>query len=427
MTGASIGTYCYDIALSKVQFSSDTSQFSPNNVRRLFMSGDGVFVQLFVNTGTGIYKKGIFNPAKAFDCFCDKNFKPIIQCLIDLVCSNLEEIVFCMQSQSGVNLSQAELNLTAILKGYTGSISPDLAKTLLGRFVRLRSITMFNGSLNEVMELAGTSDFRDYSKLFSDCVSDKTRLKEQSLGNAEWYNNSRLRPQHYMLDVQGGKLSKYFSTVKERLESALKSDKITEMNKQRFGKKQEKVNEFNCLSDNMLVCLTKYAKCSKKVGVDASKLIVGLSVPSNLESFGLSKNVSDALSRVSVDTSVKETSEKYDLLISSLAKLSETCYLTTLEMFFEAVKSYVDKKTTLKVKMKGFDPSRVLVPSGVRVSSDVEGLLDCKFTENGTIRGSMAILLAYTCRLNIPASQIRDKSMYEVSYWSGILGRKETK
>ena len=426
MANSSVGTYCYDVALSKVQFSSDTSQFSPNNVRRLFLSGDGVVVQLYVNTGSGIYKKGFFNPAKAFDCFCDKGFKPIIQCLVDLVCSNLEEIVFCMQSQSGVNLNQAELNLTSILKGYTGSISPDLAKTLLGRFVRLRSVTMFNGSLNEVLELSSGDTLRDYAKSFSDCVSDKSRVKEQSLDNTEWYKHHRLRPQHYMLDVQGGKLSNYFEKVKGRLEQSDKETRIAEMNAQRFGEKQKIVDTYNQLASGMVACLKKYANSSRKVEIDATRLLTGLSVPTDISKFNLSSNVVDVLSRASENTSVKETSEKYELIISSLSKLSENCYLYVLEMFLEAVRSYKDKQTTLLVKSSHFELHKVKMPAGVADYSDVEYMVRGKFSDNASIKNSIARLLAYTCKLNIPQSQIKDLHMYEVSYWQDILNRKET-
>lgn len=427
MASSSVGTYCYDIALSKVQFSSDTNQFSPNNVRRLFISGDGVLVQLFVNTGTGIYKKGFFNPSKAFDCFCDKGYKPIVQCLVDLVCSNLEEIVFCTQSQSGTKLNQAELNLTALLKGYSGSLNPDLAKSLLGRFPRLREITMFNGTIEGVVEISGSETFRDYSKPFSDCISDKKLLYVQTLSNAEWYKHHRLRPQHYMLDIQGGKLSTYFEKVKSKLESSDKESRIAEMNAKRFGEKQKTVDTYNNYATGMLICLKKYAQSSKKVDIEATRLLVGLSAPTGLDQFGLSKDVVDVLSRASVDSSVKEMSEKYEVLTASLAKLSETCYLYALEMFFEAVRSYKERQTTLKVKSRDFDCSKIKVPTGVSGYFDVEELLGCKFSESVNVKVAMAHLLAYTCKLNIPLSQIKDKSMYEVEYWQGILSRKETK
>lgn len=426
MAGSSVGTYCYDIALSKVQFSSDTSHFSPNNVRRLFISGDGVLVQFFVNTGSGYCKSGYFNPSKAFDCFCDKGFKPIIQCLVDLVCSNLEEIVFCTQSKSGTNLNQSELNLTSILKGYTGSISPDLAKSLLGRFVRLRNIVFFNGLLDEVITISNTDVFKSFNKTFSDCVQDKSRIKEQSLGNSEWFKHHRLRPQHYMLDAQGGKLSNYFTNVKSKMEVVDKAAKIEEMNNQRFGKKQEVVDKRNIVATNMLVAMKKYvnSSISKKTRIDTATLVTSVSAPQDLSKYNLSKEVLDAFSRGSVNNAVKEESEKYDLVCNSLSKLSENCYKAVLTSFFSAVVEYGDKPTTLKIKLKGLDASKIVVPEGVS-SSYVEDILGVKFSSTGSIVGSYALLLTYLCKLNIPASQVKDKNMYELSYWSDLMGRKE--
>lgn len=424
MASSSIGTYCYDIALSKVQFSNNTSQFSPNNVRRIFISGDGVMIQSFVNTGTGRFKQGFFNPTKAFDCFCDKNYKPIVQCLVDLVCSNLEEIIFCTASQSGTKLNQSELNLTALLKGYSGSLSPDLAKSLLGRFPRLREIVMYSGTLQDVIELSKTDMFKDYSKLFTDCFEDKKLFYIQSLNNKEWYGSQRLRPQHYTLDVQGGKLSNYFATVKSKLEAEDKNEKIKEMNNQRFGKKQEIIDKRNIVANNMLVALRKYSSCSKKTHLDTANLLKGISAPEDLTKYNLSKDVVDAFSRGSVNNLIKEESEKYDLVSSSLSKLSENCYSLVLNDFLSAVYSYSERKTMLKVKLKGFDASKVVVPKGFN-SSSAEDLIGAKFSNEGSIVSSLAILLAYLCKLSVATSQIKDKQMYNVSYWSGLLNRKE--
>lgn len=424
MANSSVGTYCYDIALSKVQFSSNTSFFSPNNVRRIFISGDGVMVQLFVNTGTGKIKQGRFNPIKAFDCFCDKNYKPVVQCLVDLVCSNLEEIVFCTSTKSGIKLNQSELNLTALLKGYSGSLSPDLAQSLLGRFPRLREIVMFSGTLQDVIDLSGSEVFRDYSKLFTDCYEDKKLFYIQSLNNKDWFKQYRLRPQHYVLDMKGGKLSVYFDTVRSKLETKDKEDKIKEMNTQRFGKKQEVIDKRNLVATNMLISLKKYSNCSKKTYIDTAWLLKGISAPQDLTKYNLSKEVVDAFSRGSVNNNVKEESEKYDLVSASLSKLSENCYTMILESFFSAVFEYSERKVTLSVKLRDFDASKVVVPNGISASS-VEELLGVKFSSEGSIVNSLAILLAYLCKLNVASSQIKDKQMYTVSYWSGLLHRKE--
>lgn len=421
--GSGVGSYCYDIALSKVQFSSNTSQFSPNNIRRFFIGGDGVFVQLFVNTGTGKTKQGFYNPAKAFDCFCDKGFKPVMQCLVDLVCSNLEEIIFCTQSKSGVQLNQAELNLSTILKGYSGSLSPDLAKSLLGRFPRLREITLFKGTVYDVVEFFNNELFMDYSKTFSECVG-KSSISVQSLGNPEWYKHNRLRPQHYMLDAQGGKLSNYFNSVKSRMEESSKADKIKEMNSQRFGKKQELINKRNNVANNMLICIKKYSSCGKGVRVDTATLLRGISTPEDLSKYSLSKDVLDAFSRGSVNNLVKEESEKYDLILSSLSKLSENCYTTILLEFLSEVSIYFERKILLKVKLQGLDASKIVIPEGISCST-AESLLEVKFSKEGSIVNSFAILLAYLCRLKVTASQVKDKNMFEVSYWSNILSRKE--
>ena len=422
-----IGAYCYDLALSKVQFSSDTSKFSPNNVRRIFISGDGVLVQSFIDTGSGKFKQCTFNPTKAFNCFCDKGYKPIVQCLVDLVCSNLEEIVFCTKSSSGTNLNQAELNLSALLKGYSGSLSPDLSKSLLGRFPRFREIVMFNGLLSDVLSLTKDSNFGKSVKTFSDYISEKGLLYVQQLNNESWFAHHRLRPQHYLLDVQGGSLSKYFDSVKSAVEKSEKESKISEMNTKRFAEHQKNIDVRNQLATNMLVCLKRYANSSRKVDIDASKLLEGLSVPEELGTFCLSTEVLDVFKRARVDTSVKETAQKYELVISSLAKLSEACYLYTLNMFLDAVRSYEGKYALFLIKSRNFRIWNIRIPEGVNGYHDVELTMRSNFSKDASIKDSMAHLLAYTCKLNIPVSQIKDDDMYSVDYWRCILSRKETK
>lgn len=429
MSNVSVGTYCYDIALSKIQFSKDTTKFSPNNVRRLFISGDGVLVQLFVNTGSGYTLTGLFNPAKAFNCFCAKDFKPIIQCLVDLVCSNIEEIVFCTKSQNGINLNQSELNLTSILKGYTGAMSPDLAKSLLGRFVRLRSVTFFDGVLSQVISVEGTENFRGYDKLFVDCLPDKSLCRMQKLDNKDWYKSKRLRPQHYLMDGTG-RLSGYFERVQGLVEEQLKAGKIEEINNERLGKKAETIKVYDDLSSRFITCIKRYMACSSKTSFDATKLLQGIVVPQMDYSKLVSKDTLDVLSRASVNTQMKESAEKYDLLCNSLVLLTENCYNEILTSFLLAVSSYESKLTTLRVKMKGFNASQIVVPSECNGLKKAEELLECHFSVEGSksskaLKLSASLLLMYTCKLIVPYSQAKNKDVFSAQYWQGILSEKK--
>lgn len=428
MKNESVGAYCYDIALSKVQFSRDTTKFSPNNVRRLFISGDGVIVQFFVNTGSGYTNTGLFNPTKAFNCFCAKDFKPIIQCLTDLVCSNIEEIVFCTKSQNDVSLNQSELNLTAILKGYTGAMSTDLSKSLLGRFVRLRSVTFFDGTLSQVTSVEKTESFNGYDKMFADCLQNASLCRMQLLDNKDWYKSKRLRPQHYLLDGKG-RLLGYFERVQNLIEERLKSNKISEINSERLGKKAETIKSYDDLASRLLCCIRRYIYCSEKTSFDATKLLVGITVPEMDYSELVSKDTLDVLSRAVVDKQTKESAEKYDVLCRSLALLVENCYKEILTSFLLAVSSYERRKITLHVKMKGFHASDIVVPTECNGLKKAEELLECHFTIGSSgskaLKTSSAQLLMYTCKLVIPYSQAKNKEVFSIRYWSDILFGKK--
>lgn len=419
---ANIGSYCYDLTLSKIQFNSDTSKWSPNNVRRIFISGDGTCVQYFVGTIKGSYGCSLFNPTKAVNCFCDKGFKPIISCLIDLVCSNIEEIVFCTKSLSGVNLNQSELNLSAILKGYSGAMNPDLAKSLLGRFVRLRSICIYNGDLQSVVGMLDSGSLKNPVKLFGEIAPN---CSVQLLNNENWYKSRRLRPQIYSFDCKNGKLDKYFETVQESYESKLRESKINEINKGRYGKKEDEVRMADALASKFVTCLKKYASCSQKTEVDANLLTVNLRVPKGDYSKLVSSTSAEVLSH-GVQVDCKETMEFYELLIESLKCLAQNCYTQILSLFFNAVASYEDRMVTLNIKMKGFNAGKVVVPVDVFGRGKAEELLSCSFKVGITgsvreLKASACYIMVYLCKLVIPRSQAKNVAVYNKKFWEDII------
>lgn len=434
METVSVGKYCYNMALKRVQYSSDTSKCSPNNVRRLFISSDGVLVQYFVSADGGLFKSGVFNPAKVVDCFCDKGFVPIIKCLSDLICSNVEEIVFCTGSQCGIALSQKELNLSAILEGYSGSLSPDLIKSLLGRFVRLRSITFFNGMLTEVAGLR--QKLRNYDCLFSDLTEVKSRVVVKLTDNTQWYTKRRLRPQHYMLDIDGGKLSTYFLKVEETKSVADKSAKIAELKNERLGSRVEKIKDLDKVCTSFYKCIMKSAGLVERSGFKKIHMPMAdlkgrilrscstLTVPKLALEGMVSTYTYECLSAGSISDSVTDEAEKYELLAQALRVLAESLYTDYFAWFFNGVRQDFDEMSlTTKLAFAEFPAHRVFKPANV---SSAISLLeqDIGISLEGTskdIKYSVAVISTWLIRFHVMSTAEDVRRYRTISYWESLL------
>lgn len=226
------GKYCYDVVLDAIQYSNDSKDWSPNNIRRLILSPDGVAVQL--HTGRSLIQKP-FNIIKAGSCFSDEKYKPMITTLVNRICSSVEEIVFCTASSNGLYLPQSELELRSILASTKSTYTEaDLLRNISARFVRLRGILIFNCTIVGFLQKYGNF-LPDHLFQLCDTESVRSEAKIIDVHKDDWYKRYFLRPKDYLFDKENGALYKTLHRVEDTIEKSKREKQISE-NKSKFLK-----------------------------------------------------------------------------------------------------------------------------------------------------------------------------------------------
>ena len=206
-----------------------TSDYSPNNIRRVIISPDGVLVSFHKRLTAGrVSGSTNGNSQFAFLAFNalelnreeqSENYKPILLNLSEpRVCACVEEIVICTQSMNGVFDSgafQREVSVGGMIKSFinkSGSID-DVVKR---RFQRLRYFSLCSCTIQEVLmcckDLNFLSDFISEHPQFS----DRMQVKEYQSGEDYW-KYANLQTSIYPFDANV--LSKHFHEIKEKFEA----------------------------------------------------------------------------------------------------------------------------------------------------------------------------------------------------------------
>ncbi|PHE64210.1 hypothetical protein COF68_05025 [Bacillus toyonensis] len=222
-------------------------KWSPNNIRRLIVSPEGVVFQLFVTEGT-FYKNPIgivpFPFEESTHYALEKGY-PITSVLYrDRVFSSVEEVIILPKSPVvPYSLSSREFST---LQNKVSSLK------------RLANIVV-------VAEPVSLKDFVERNiQVLGDRYQLLTENKDAYLGNnqavpfvKDWYNHTSLRPQYYSLDEPNKKLHKYFQDVKENNPNK-PSNKTSSRSK---AKPEEKVEEKK--SNAKLTKVTKHLLFSR--------------------------------------------------------------------------------------------------------------------------------------------------------------------
>lgn len=160
------GSYLYDMVLPLVDYCGDikgkrqtySQYYSPNNIRRLYLSPDGAMVMYHVNAGKGLRKTVSFNGGMVQQCEMCADYVPMLYVLsADRVCASIEEVVICQRGDNGAVLDQREMDFMGLVKSYKGSGS-DLKDTIMNRYKRLHSFMVYSGSIKEFLASTGSYD-----------------------------------------------------------------------------------------------------------------------------------------------------------------------------------------------------------------------------------------------------------------------------
>jgi hypothetical protein len=243
-----IATYCYDLVLE--QFTKGFSgyknkeggadagkvnRWSPNNLRRIVISPDGVMLQYHVVEGTSYPNIIMYVPffmqgsggsdnktRNTVAYFNEPKHTPLINIVVkERVCSCIEEIVFLTNGkQTGISLPPQDYNIAELTK--TGNFNT--------RFSRLHGIVTLNMTMEQFRQALGGT-----TKLKSDTymVADDEVFKGYVVGNTtmvchedDWWKHTGLRGQYYVLDEKEGILDRKFTRIKAQMEKEIRDDKL---------------------------------------------------------------------------------------------------------------------------------------------------------------------------------------------------------
>ena len=203
--------------------------WSPNNVRRLAIGYEFVAVEYFRTGGKYgraievVDMRKILNSDKSVLLQDAKKYKGLLGVLVEgRICSSIEEIIFCKDSNYPEPIFSKDFDLGVLQKGNT---------TLESRFVRLRHISVTNISVRDILPYM-TETKNPLSLVLDKLLEDgKTIRTIVSQHEEDWMTGSSLRPKYYSMDETV--LSQHFDKVREKHEIELRESKLKGINDKR--------------------------------------------------------------------------------------------------------------------------------------------------------------------------------------------------
>lgn len=247
--------YCFNLINSLIDYRGDvarnskcndgqnvySSDFSPNNVRRLILSGDGARIDFHVSVDGKLSKVKPFSDLERKNlgvCLSMLDYKPMLWAIADRVCSSIEEVIICTNNASGLDLSK-ELNFEGLLRDkYKGT---DIKEAISSRYKRLAYFTIVNCDIQTLVSNTEVKTCNNPLKLVSEtdfvkgCAS-VTKFK------SDWYNYYGTTPA-YSMDSKGSKLNEHFKTIKTSIEERKRKSEVDELKEARLKGISEKFDK----------------------------------------------------------------------------------------------------------------------------------------------------------------------------------------
>lgn len=260
------GSYLYDMVLPLVDYCGDikgkrqtySQYYSPNNIRRLYLSPDGAMVMYHVNAGKGLRKTVSFNGGMVQQCEMCADYVPMLYVLsADRVCASIEEVVICQRGDNGAVLDQREMDFMGLVKSYKGSGS-DLKDTIMNRYKRLHSFMVYSGSIKEF--LASTGSYDSALRVLTDSEFVQRGCSVEIFHDNDWYKGYGSSAQFYMLDRQGSPLNEHFKKVLTKITEQQKEADLDNFKKERVKGVQA---EFDTKYEQALQIIKGYTRLRK--------------------------------------------------------------------------------------------------------------------------------------------------------------------
>lgn len=225
----SLVDYCGDIKANRQQYSQ---KYSPNNIRRLYLSPDGAMVMYHINAGVGLTKTVSFNNMMFEQCKMQANYIPMLYVLsADRVCASIEEVIICQKGVNGGLIDNREMSFEGLIKSYKGSGS-DLKDAIMNRYKRLHSFIVYNGTLQELIN--NTKELASSLHVLTESDFIKSRCQVAYFHTDDWYKGYGFSAKFYILDRQGSPLNAHFLSVIQRIESSKKTNDYNKFKEERI-------------------------------------------------------------------------------------------------------------------------------------------------------------------------------------------------
>lgn len=360
-----------------------SADYSPNNIRSVVISPNGVLVRYHIGTaGTKnrSYCFAEFNERDLYSEEQDPKYKPILRMLaVPLVCGSLEEIVVLGNSLSGqVHPNYlAEIQLDGMVASFKGA-GADLKSRISNRFTRLRYYTVVSCNWKEFMnyfsQLIQTKEVTKYH-FFSEMPGFASRAQITEVGDADYWKSWNALPSTYAFDA---KLKAHFEDVKKRREAADKMAAVDEQRNKRVGSKIQAINDLieEYLTYNKL--WSAYYSIVQKEGTNG--VLPDLSFvrpPENLQLLpfkGMAKVPDTMISKQ--PCSEAEAFEKDEELLS---KYKARCSKALVGNFLMAISKLSGEPYLLKTLMKNCETTVCVPPDLASVASQLQGLTGVAF------------------------------------------------
>jgi len=431
--------YCYKVAESAVTSIAAVSSFSPNNVKRIIISPDGVVVQFFTSM---ILCTKPFDTQKASSCFSSADYVPIISVLggkhgQSRVCSHIQEIVYCIKGINNLTLRQEELDFRSILSSAENVPQADLFALINMRFSRLSYITMADMTVTDLMRSVRDNLNDDFYFIGEDKAIQGVRGTNVR-SKRPWYDSTYLRPEYYDMDKYNGKLYTSLEKIKTRgRENDLDSAKKATVDEMLSGKASEAISMSYASIKAILMLSNAYDRadfvvymCKGRGSFEDQRIKNILSRTCNTGSLSCKADIipnelQKILSLVGVTVmsdANQSTKESVDSITAELTRIASTLYVEFCTMYFAVLQSSYSKcPITTKTRMSKAS-MKVTFPEMMQPEkTDIEQALSRVF-ENASFNTSLATMCSGLCVLLIDCGS--SDPLYEardVKYWENKL------
>lgn len=276
------GSKLYDMTLPLIDYCGDirgnhegySQKYSPNNIRRLYISPDGAMVMYHVNVGKGKRKAISFNSEVVQECSSMPDYKPIIHVLSsDRVCASVEDVVICTGSNNGAVLDMREMDFSGLIKSYKGRGS-DIKQQIMNRYKRLNSFIIYTGTITSFLN--NTRDVDSADRVLTDSKFVSSSCQIELFHNKDWYKNYGFSAKFYALDRQGSPLNNHFIKVAEVITKREEESGYEAFKKERVKGLQANFDDAYAKALNLIKGYTRLKIMESKNGAS----YLGVSLPS---------------------------------------------------------------------------------------------------------------------------------------------------